>query len=236
MQNPDTTLLFHLFYSVSSFRAAIRSLFKKTPSNEKFICGTKKLITPFLPTMKKIILAFVWILFSCILSHAQNIGIGTNTPTEKLHVVGNIKANTAVLSGIKMASGAGAGKVLTSDAAGNASWQVPLIKISSVWKSPSDAPSRDTTIDGTLTKVYYVSAPELTPTMINTANVSVYFKVGGVGPYELPYISNAGGRANAIQAILRPGKIAITRPTFNETSPNNINLPATLEFRYTIIQ
>ena len=130
-------------------------------------------------------------------------------------------------------------KVLTSDISGNGSWQVlptTLTKITSAWKGPFDTPSRDSTIDGTLTKVYYVAAPELTAGMIASATINVYFMVGNVGPYQLPYISNAGGRANAIQAILLPGKIAITRPTFNETSPNNINLPATLQFRYTIIQ
>jgi len=189
-----------------------------------------------LPFMRKFVLSFVWILFSFILSYGQNIGIGTNTPSEKLHVAGNIKADMAILNSIKMATNAGAGKILTSDASGNATWQVGLTKITSVWKNAYDAPSRDTTIDGTLTKVYFVAAPELTAAMLATATVNVYFKVGNVGPYQLPYISNAGGRANAIQAILCPGKIMITRPTFNETSPNNINLPSTLLFRYTIIQ
>jgi hypothetical protein len=186
--------------------------------------------------MRKIVIPLVLMLLSCILSQAQNVGIGTTLPSEKLHIIGNIKADVAILNGIKIASNASAGKVLTSDAAGNASWQAGLTRISSGWKGPLDAPSRDTSIDGTLTKVYYVAAPELTAGMIASAIVNVYFKAGAVGPFQLPYISNAGGRANAIQAILLPGKIAITRPTFNETSPDNINLPGTLEFRYTIIQ
>lgn len=47
---------------------------------------------------------------------AQNVGIGTTTPAAKLHVVGNV----AIEDGTQ-----GAGKVLTSDAAGIASWQLP---------------------------------------------------------------------------------------------------------------
>jgi uncharacterized protein (TIGR02145 family) len=48
--------------------------------------------------------------------HAQNVGIGTNNPTAKLHVNGTVK----IIDGTQ-----GAGKILTSDAAGLASWQTP---------------------------------------------------------------------------------------------------------------
>lgn len=54
---------------------------------------------------------------------AQNVGIGTSTPTEKLTVNGNIKSDTIKPSAIKFPSQAGEGKVLTSDAAGNATWR-----------------------------------------------------------------------------------------------------------------
>jgi hypothetical protein len=159
-----------------------------------------------------------------------NLGINQPSPTARLDVNGTFKLTDGT---------EGANKVLTSDAAGNASWQTfsgALTMFSSAWLGPFDPPSRDTSIDGTLTKVYFVLAPEITPAVLATGNISVYFRVGSIGPYELPYISNAGGRANAIQAFFQPGKIGITRPTFNETAPNNINLPGTLEFRYTIIQ
>jgi len=46
------------------------------------------------------------------------LGIGITAPTEKLDVNGNIKA-----TGFILPTGAAAGKVLTSDASGNASWQ-----------------------------------------------------------------------------------------------------------------
>jgi FG-GAP repeat len=46
--------------------------------------------------------------------HAQNVGIGTTTPTAKLHVNGSFKLTDGTQ---------GNGKVLTSDAAGAAAWQ-----------------------------------------------------------------------------------------------------------------
>lgn len=159
----------------------------------------------------------------------SNVGINQTNPAAKLDVNGTFKLTDGTQ---------GVNKVLTSDAAGNASWTLGLVttKFSSAWLSPSDPPSRDTSIDGTLTKVYFVHAPEITQAVLDAGQITVYFKVGGIGPYELPYISNAGGRANAVQAFFEVGKIGITRPTFNETAPNNINLPQTLEFRYVIIQ
>lgn len=68
----------------------------------------------------------VLVLFTCLVSqqmHAQNVGIGTLTPVEKLHVAGNIKTDTVKPNAIKLTPNAGAGKLLTSDATGNASWQ-----------------------------------------------------------------------------------------------------------------
>jgi hypothetical protein len=47
-----------------------------------------------------------------------NVGIGISSPTAKLDVSGNIKANN-----IQLTTGAAANRVLTSDASGNASWQ-----------------------------------------------------------------------------------------------------------------
>jgi hypothetical protein len=52
------------------------------------------------------------------------VGIGTASPTERLHVAGNIRADTAKTNVLKITPNAGAGKILTSDAAGNASWLV----------------------------------------------------------------------------------------------------------------
>jgi len=47
-----------------------------------------------------------------------NVGIGTTSPSQRLDVAGNIRT-----SGLQLTTGAAAGRVLTSDASGNATWQ-----------------------------------------------------------------------------------------------------------------
>lgn len=63
------------------------------------------------------------------------VGIGTVTPTQKLDVNGTVKA-----TGIEMPTGAGMGKVLTSDASGNASWETASagggLGMGQTWQSP----------------------------------------------------------------------------------------------------
>lgn len=51
-------------------------------------------------------------------TNTGSIGIGTTTPSYKLDVVGTINA-----SALRLPNGSGAGKILTSDASGNTSWQ-----------------------------------------------------------------------------------------------------------------
>jgi hypothetical protein len=52
-----------------------------------------------------------------------NVGIGLDSATEKLDVNGDLKADTILPTAIRMIPNAGLGKVLTSDAAGNGTWQ-----------------------------------------------------------------------------------------------------------------
>jgi hypothetical protein len=58
---------------------------------------------------------------SLVLGENANIGIGTSTPNNKLEVVGD----AAKFDSVIIVNGANTGYVLTSDAAGNASWQTP---------------------------------------------------------------------------------------------------------------
>lgn len=75
--------------------------------------------------MRQLILLSIIYFFSCKAFAQQNVGIGTTRPTEKLHVAGNVKADTIKPTAIKFTPNAGEGKVLTSDATGVASWKVP---------------------------------------------------------------------------------------------------------------
>ncbi|MGB3078705.1 MAG: FG-GAP repeat protein, partial [Saprospiraceae bacterium] len=58
-----------------------------------------------------------------ILIISQNVGVGTITPTEKLDVEGNLKADTIKPNAVLFAPNAGVGKILTSDGIGNATWE-----------------------------------------------------------------------------------------------------------------
>lgn len=72
--------------------------------------------------MKKLFTIFI--LYCAIHGNAQNIGIGTTIPNEKLHVAGNIKADTIKANNaVMLSAGAGKNKVLTSDSNGVGSWQ-----------------------------------------------------------------------------------------------------------------
>jgi len=64
---------------------------------------------------------------SQIFDNGTNVGIGTTSPTAKLHINGTFR----------LADGTeGAGKVLTSDASGNASWQTPSVSLNINWINP----------------------------------------------------------------------------------------------------
>jgi Collagen triple helix repeat (20 copies) len=115
--------------------------------------------------------------------------------------------------------------------------------IYSAWVTSPYA-SRDTTIDGTCHRVRHLDAPSLTTTILNQGVMITYMRVGSIGPYLLPYTSDAGGATNQIEAIYNVQKILVTRKTFGScrftaadpgTAPVLVNLPQSLEYRYILI-
>lgn len=178
------------------------------------------------------------------------VGIGTANPDFHLDVNGSTRSVSVVTGSLKVSgSSPGVGKVLTSDSEGNATWSSapgPVL-FSSPWMiSPYN--SRDTVIDGTCMRLRHLDAPEITPTILNSKHITVYFRVGSIGPYQLPYISDAGGATNQINCIFNTGKIFVYRHTYNtcrfnssiaESYPGQpvlVNLPQSLEYRYVITQ
>jgi hypothetical protein len=104
--------------------------------------------------------------------------------------------------------------------------------------------SRDTTIDGTCLRIRHIDAPSLSATILNQGVMITYFRVGSIGPYQLPYTSDAGGATNTINCIYNLQKIFVYRHTLGScrftaadpgTAPVLVNLPQSLEYRYILI-
>ncbi|MBL7773880.1 MAG: hypothetical protein JNM95_13530, partial [Chitinophagaceae bacterium] len=182
----------------------------------------------------------------------------TGSGTSSLYVYGNMSAGTPALTvtsgnndaaqfygSLTVTDGSqGAGKVFTSDASGKGTWKNGIY--SSPWMTSSSLNSSDTTVDGTCVRARYLSAPEITAAVLNGAMIVTYFRVGSIGPYQLPYTSDAGGATNQIHCFYNTGKICVYRHTFNTCRFNSgipeaypgqpvmVNLPNSLEYRYVI--
>ncbi|MBK7668811.1 MAG: hypothetical protein IPJ32_16625 [Sphingobacteriaceae bacterium] len=115
--------------------------------------------------------------------------------------------------------------------------------IYSDWQTSLSA-SRDTTIDGTCFRLRHLNAPSLTQGILDSGLVITYMRVGSIGPYLLPYTSDAGGATNQLNCVYKTNVIYLTRHTFGScrftsaspgTEPVLVNLPSSLEYRYVII-
>ncbi len=154
------------------------------------------------------------------------VGIGISNPAYPLDVVGRVNSTVGFsINGVAISPG----YFYTSP------WMT----------SPNE--SVDATIDGTCLRTRILPIPQLTADMFNNAMVTVYFRVGSIGPYQLPYISDAGGATNQIHWIMKGvGEITVFRHTFNSCrftsgvaesypgEPVMINIPQSLEYRVVI--
>ncbi|NCU04444.1 MAG: hypothetical protein GXC73_10710, partial [Chitinophagaceae bacterium] len=71
----------------------------------------------------------------------------------------------------------------------------PAQVVYSAWVTSPFA-SRDTTIDGTCVRVRHINAPSLSTAILTQGTMITYFRIGSIGPYQLPYVSDAGGATN----------------------------------------
>ncbi len=179
---------------------------------------------------------------------------GTGAPATSLGAVGDYYMDIAAknIYGPKTAGGWGAavsligatGAAGATGATGTAG--TPAQVIYSPWiTSPYN--SRDTTVDGTCLRVRHLDAPSLSATIINQGIMITYMRVGSIGPYALPYTSDAGGATNTVNCIYNQQKIIVYRHTFNTCrftsasapafpgQPVLVNLPQSLEYRYVLI-
>ena len=176
---------------------------------------------------------------------------GNGAPTSSAGALGDfyIDITSKLLYGPKTAVGWGTGVSLigpmgAAGAVGAAG--TPAQVIYSPWVTSPFA-VRDTTIDGTCLRVRHIVAPSLTASIINQGVMLTYFRVSSIGPYLLPYISDAGNATNQLNSIFTLNKIFIYRHTFNTCrfsssipaefpgQPVMVIFPPNLEFRYVLI-
>jgi len=91
---------------------------------------------------------------------------------------------------------------------------------------------RDSVIDNSNVKVANVAAPAIVDSILQKGLVLVYFTFGA-GIFDLPYTSDAGGKANTISFLPQKGNILITRFTLDNS--NTITLSTLLQYRYIVV-
>ncbi|MFT3681955.1 MAG: hypothetical protein QM791_16900 [Ferruginibacter sp.] len=101
-----------------------------------------------------------------------NMGIGTTSPSEKLEVAGNVK----ITDTLKLPIGAGAGKVLTSDEYGNATWQNASVSGTQSLQQVTDINNK--TSNGIGSK-FLILGDTLQSLNANEANIAAGYTSGG---------------------------------------------------------
>lgn len=120
-----------------------------------------------------------------------NVGIGTSTPTTKLDVAGTTKTTD-----LQVTNGAGAGKVLTSDATGNATWQTPTSSAPQIYGFSGSmanlitsttyafaGPTATVTITSSSQKITAVASNSMSLQTAGSqgANIGMCYKLGATG-------------------------------------------------------
>jgi len=115
--------------------------------------------------------------------------------------------------------------------------------IYTAWISSPTTSAHDTTVDGTAMKILYLYPKSLTNSILNEGIMLTYFRIGSIGPFCLPYIADAGGATNQINAMYGLNIVGVYRHTFNSNRFNSgvaasytgepvmVGLPKALEYR-----
>jgi hypothetical protein len=128
----------------------------------------------------------------------NRIGIGTNAPTNNLEINGSGGSGT----GLKMATGAASGKVLTSDASGNASWQTGSVVVYSEIHGSSGS-GITYNADAKLTELSTTKADNVKALYGNSFGWDNINK-RWVAPFTGKYRVTINGYFNAITNVLNP--------------------------------
>ena len=187
----------------------------------------------------KVFQVLILLIFISTALSAQNVGIGTIIPTEKLEVIGKIKTQT-----FRMTNGAVNNYILQSDATGNATW-VPLPSPTSSYAYIYNTSGQlvfiesDVTFDtnGSLSGISHTPGTS-SITFTNSGVYKVNFSISGSEPNQFAlflngievtgsiYGSGSGGQQNNGQALvtISPGDILTLR---NHTSFSDVTLGST---------
>jgi hypothetical protein len=131
------------------------------------------------------------------ISDGGNVGIGKTIPLEKLDVNGDLKADTILPTAIRMTPNAGDGKVLTSDALGNGTWQSLGSKAGYKYCKQINGGAGSFTIPAGVTEIMVELWGAGSGGILNTTSTSFVLQ----GQY---FGGSSGGYASTVQTVV-PG-------------------------------
>lgn len=216
-----STIFSGLAVGTTVYLRIMRTTTVATPSGSMELCAAESVTVP-------------------TVDNSTKIGIGTSSPLAKLDIAGTTIIRDSLLVN---------GKIRTSAVVEAMGQDGNITNVGSVYSSPwinSSSAQRDTTIDGTCYKIRHIDAPMLTNEILSTKLVTVYFQVGSIGQFMLPYLTDAGGATNQVNCFLKEGIIYVYRHTLNSCrftsavpasytgEPVMIALPSSLQYRYVI--
>ncbi len=171
------------------------------------------------------------------ISDGGNVGIGKTFPLEKLDVNGDLRADTILPVAIRMTPNAGDGKVLTSDASGNATWQEKKINFSVKGDYTCGTCNGSAPYFSSMVRNAYVELPHLRDTIKKSGSYLVILTATGQGVDEYNALYDATDNRSDYEGYLRvcpPGSAGnlalIHKDIFYTKYSNPSNTTVTFEY------